>query len=43
MTEEIIQTKVKTFLEKMYGNSNLEFNFSSGWFKRFKSRREIKS
>ena len=43
MAEEMIQTKVKECLETMYGNSNLEFNFSSGWFKRFKARHEIKS
>lgn len=43
MTGEMIQTKAKEFLRKMYGDANPEFNFSSGWLERFKARYGIKS
>ena len=43
ITREMIQTKAKELLQKMYGNSNPEFNLSSGWLKRFKVRHGIKS
>ena len=42
-TGEIIQTKAKEFLQKTYDDSNLEFNFPSGWLERFKTRHGIKS
>ncbi|MBA0755873.1 hypothetical protein Gogos_020421 [Gossypium gossypioides] len=43
MTREIIQTKSKEFLQKMYGDANFEFNFSVGWIEWFKARHGIKS
>ncbi|MFQ6634157.1 hypothetical protein Gotur_010404 [Gossypium turneri] len=43
MTGEMIQTKAKEFLQKMYGDSNSKFNFSIGWLERFKARHGIKS
>ncbi|XP_052487935.1 CENP-B homolog protein 1-like [Gossypium raimondii] len=43
MTEEIIQTKTKEFLQKMYGDANSEFNFLIGWLEWFKVRHGIKS
>ncbi|TYG88463.1 hypothetical protein ES288_A12G023500v1 [Gossypium darwinii] len=43
MTGEMIQTKAKEFLQKMYGDANFEFNFSIGWLERFKARHGIKS
>ncbi|KAK0595401.1 hypothetical protein LWI29_006254 [Acer saccharum] len=43
MTGEMIQTKAKEFLQKMSGETNPEFNFSSGWLDRFKARHGIKS
>ncbi|MBA0608628.1 hypothetical protein Godav_020821 [Gossypium davidsonii] len=42
MIGEIIQTKAKEFLQKMYGDANSKFNFSIGWLERFKTRHEIK-
>ncbi|KAK1562050.1 hypothetical protein Q3G72_005338 [Acer saccharum] len=39
----MIQTKAKEFLQKMSGETNPEFNFSSGWLDRFKARHGIKS
>ncbi|TYG61728.1 hypothetical protein ES288_D07G172100v1 [Gossypium darwinii] len=42
MTGEMIQTKAKEFLHKMYGDANSEFNFSIGWLERFKERHGIK-
>ncbi|KAG8488954.1 hypothetical protein CXB51_016969 [Gossypium anomalum] len=42
MTREMIQTKAKEFLQKMYGDANFEFNFSIGWLERFKARHGIK-
>ena len=39
----MIQTKAKEFLQKMYGGTDSEFNFSSGWLERFKARHGIKS
>ncbi|XP_055835082.1 CENP-B homolog protein 2-like [Solanum dulcamara] len=43
MSGEIIQGKAKDLFLKMYGETNLEFSFSSGWLERFKSRYIIKS
>ncbi|KAH1097337.1 hypothetical protein J1N35_014258 [Gossypium stocksii] len=43
MTREMIQTKVKEFLQKMYGDANSECNFSIGWLEWFKARHGIKS
>ncbi|MBA0763153.1 hypothetical protein Gotri_012658 [Gossypium trilobum] len=43
MTGEMIQTKAKELLQKMYGDANFEFNFSIGWLERFKTRHGIKS
>ena len=43
MTGEIIQTKAKEFLQKIYGDANSEFNFSIGLLEWFKARHEIKS
>ncbi|MFQ6626232.1 hypothetical protein Gotur_004978 [Gossypium turneri] len=43
MNGEMIQTKVKELLQKMYGDANSEFNFSIGWLERFKTRHGIKS
>ncbi|KAK0575007.1 hypothetical protein LWI29_032539 [Acer saccharum] len=43
MTREMIQTKAKEFLQKTHGETNPEFNFSSGWLNRFKARHCIKS
>ncbi|KAK5820545.1 hypothetical protein PVK06_025592 [Gossypium arboreum] len=43
MTREMIQTKAKEFLQKMYGDANSKFNFSIGWLERFKARHEIMS
>ncbi|MBA0877495.1 hypothetical protein Goshw_029134 [Gossypium schwendimanii] len=43
MTGEIIQTKAKEFLQKMYGDANSEFNFSIGWLEWFKARHGTKS
>ncbi|XP_017638541.1 CENP-B homolog protein 2-like [Gossypium arboreum] len=43
MTGEVIQTKAKEFLQKIYGDANSEFNFSICWLERFKARHEIKS
>ncbi|XP_016751595.1 ARS-binding protein 1-like [Gossypium hirsutum] len=42
MIGEMIQTKAKKFLQKMYGDSNSKFNFSIGWLERFKARHGIK-
>ncbi|XP_022883473.1 CENP-B homolog protein 2-like [Olea europaea var. sylvestris] len=43
MSREIIQGKAKELLQKMYGETNPEFSFSSGWLERFKARYGIKS
>ncbi|XP_022852907.1 CENP-B homolog protein 2-like [Olea europaea var. sylvestris] len=43
MSGEIIQGRAKEFLQKMYGEINPEFSFSSGWLERFKARYGIKS
>ncbi|MBA0779134.1 hypothetical protein Gotri_003414 [Gossypium trilobum] len=43
MTGEMIQTKSKEFLQKIYGDANSEFNFSIGWLEQFKARHGIKS
>ncbi|MBA0736687.1 hypothetical protein Gogos_010207, partial [Gossypium gossypioides] len=43
MTGEMIQTKAKELLLKMYDDANSEFNFSIGWLERFKTRHGIKS
>ncbi|MBA0646594.1 hypothetical protein Goklo_014549 [Gossypium klotzschianum] len=43
MSGEMIQTKVKEFLQKMYSYENSEFNFLIGWLERFKARHGIKS
>ncbi|MFQ6630980.1 hypothetical protein Gotur_009048 [Gossypium turneri] len=43
MTGEMIQSKAKEFLQKMYGDANSKFNFSIGWLERFKARHVIKS
>ncbi|MBA0782708.1 hypothetical protein Gotri_000548 [Gossypium trilobum] len=43
MTGEMIQTKAKEFLQKMYGDANSKFNFSIDWLERFKARHGIKS
>ncbi|XP_022858482.1 CENP-B homolog protein 2-like [Olea europaea var. sylvestris] len=43
MSGEIIQRKAKEFLQKMYGETNPEFSFSSGWLECFKARYGIKS
>ncbi|MBA0765361.1 hypothetical protein Gotri_014572 [Gossypium trilobum] len=43
MTGEMIQTKAKEFLQKMYGDTNSKFNFSIGWVEWFKARHGIKS
>ncbi|KAH1098281.1 hypothetical protein J1N35_015202 [Gossypium stocksii] len=42
MVGEMIQTKAKEFLQKMYGDANFEYNFSIGWLEWFKARHEIK-
>ncbi|KAG8480863.1 hypothetical protein CXB51_025501 [Gossypium anomalum] len=42
MTREMIQTKAKEFLQKLYGDANFEFYFSMGWLEWFKARHEIK-
>ncbi|XP_022851530.1 CENP-B homolog protein 2-like [Olea europaea var. sylvestris] len=42
MSAEIIQGKAKEFLQRMYGETNPEFSFSSGWLERFKARYGIK-
>ncbi|XP_055824963.1 uncharacterized protein LOC129893449 [Solanum dulcamara] len=43
MSGEIIQGKAKNLFLKMYGQTNPEFSFSSGWLERFKLRCKIKS
>ncbi|TYG52759.1 hypothetical protein ES288_D09G054600v1 [Gossypium darwinii] len=43
MTGEMIQSKAKEFLQKMYGDANSKFNFSIGWLEMFKARHVIKS
>ncbi|XP_074377759.1 CENP-B homolog protein 2-like [Apium graveolens] len=43
MSGEMIQGKAKEFMQKMYGETNSEFSFSSGWLERFKARCSIKS
>ncbi|XP_022880803.1 CENP-B homolog protein 2-like [Olea europaea var. sylvestris] len=43
MSGEIIQGKAKELLQKMYGETNPEFSFSSGWLECFKARYRIKS
>ncbi|XP_016681180.2 CENP-B homolog protein 1-like [Gossypium hirsutum] len=43
MTGEMIQTKTKEFLQKMYGDANSEFNFLISWLEWFKARHGIKS
>ena len=43
MSGEMIQGKAKEFMQKMYGETNSEFSFSSGWLERFKARYSIKS
>ncbi|XP_074359320.1 CENP-B homolog protein 2-like [Apium graveolens] len=43
MSGEIIQEKGKELMKKMYGESNSDFSFSSGWLERFKARYGIKS
>ncbi|XP_055800418.1 CENP-B homolog protein 2-like [Solanum dulcamara] len=43
MSGQIIQGKTKDLFLKTYGETIPEFNFSSGWLERFKSRYEIKS
>nr|KJB15076.1 hypothetical protein B456_002G159000 [Gossypium raimondii] len=40
---EMIQTKAKEFLKKMYSDSNFKLNFSIVWLEWFKARHEIKS
>ncbi|XP_022843298.1 CENP-B homolog protein 2-like [Olea europaea var. sylvestris] len=42
MSTKIIQGKTKELLQKMYGETNPEFSFSSGWLERFKARYGIK-
>src|ERR1041384_8230072 len=43
MSGEIIQEKAKDLFVKMYGKTDPDFSFSSGWLERFKSRYGIKS
>ncbi len=43
MSGEIIQEKAKSLFVKMYGETDPDFSFSSGWLERFKSRYGIKS
>ncbi|XP_055812080.1 CENP-B homolog protein 2-like [Solanum dulcamara] len=43
MSGKIIQGKAKNLFLKMYGETNPEFSFSSGWLEHFKSRYRIKS
>ncbi|XP_022895306.1 CENP-B homolog protein 1-like [Olea europaea var. sylvestris] len=43
MSGKIIQGKAKELLQKMYGETNPEFIFSSGWLERFKATYGIKS
>ncbi|XP_022865448.1 CENP-B homolog protein 2-like, partial [Olea europaea var. sylvestris] len=43
MSEKLSKEKQKSFCKKMYGETNLEFSFSSGWLERFNARYGIKS
>ncbi|MFQ6642642.1 hypothetical protein Gotur_017230 [Gossypium turneri] len=43
MTGEMIQTKTKEFLQKVYGDANFEFNFLIGWLEWFNAVHGIKS